>query len=70
MKIQKNVGESDKKIRIALGVISVFLATQVGDWPRWVLLLIGIVLILTGLFQFCGLYAIFGVNTCERKIKN
>jgi hypothetical protein len=67
MKLQKNVGESDKKIRIALGVISVFLATQVGDWPRWVLLILGLVLILTGLFQFCGLYAIFGVNTGERK---
>jgi hypothetical protein len=70
MKLQKNVGESDKKIRIPLGVISVFLATQVGDWPRWVLLILGVVLILTGFFQFCGLYAIFGVNTCERKIKN
>ncbi len=70
MKIQKNVGESDKKIRIILGVVSVFLATQIGTWPRWVLLILGVALILTGLFQFCGLYTLFGVNTCERKIKN
>jgi hypothetical protein len=67
MKIQKNVGETDKKIRIGLGVLSVFLATQVGDWLRWVLLILGVVLILTGLFQFCGLYTLFGINTCKRK---
>jgi len=67
MKLQKNVGESDKKIRIILGVVSVFLATQVGDFPRWILLILGVVLILTGLFQFCGLYTLFGVNTCKRK---
>jgi hypothetical protein len=70
MKFQKNVGETDKKIRIGLGVVSVFLATQVAAWLRWVLLILGVVLILTGLFQFCGLYALFGVNTYERKIKN
>jgi predicted phage tail protein len=67
MKIQKNVGETDKKIRIILGVISVFLATQVSAWPRWVLLILGVSLILTGLFQFCGLYTLFGVNTGEKK---
>jgi len=67
MKLQKNVGEEDKKIRIALGVISVFLATQISEWPRWVLLILGVILIFTGLFQFCGLYTMFGINTCERK---
>jgi len=67
MKLQKNVGETDKKIRIGLGVVFVFLAIQIPEWPRWVLLLIGIVLILTGLLQFCGLYTIFGINTCGRK---
>jgi len=67
MKFQKNVGETDKKIRIALGVISVFLATQIPEWPRWVLLIMGVVLIFTGLFQFCGLYTLFGVNTCKKR---
>jgi len=67
---EKNVGETDKKIRIILGVISIFLATQIGAWPRWVLLILGVALILTGLFQFCCLYTLFGINTCERKIKN
>jgi len=67
MKLQKNVGETDKKIRITLGVIAVFLATQIPEWPRWVLLIMGVVLIFTGLFQFCGLYTLFGVNTCKTK---
>jgi len=70
MKIQKNVGETDKKIRIGLGVVFVFLATQIGAWPRWVILILGIALILTGLFQFCSLYTLFGINTCERKVKS
>jgi len=67
MKLQKNIGETDKKIRIALGVIAVFLATQIPEWPRWALLILGVVLIFTGLFQFCGLYILFGINTCERR---
>ncbi len=61
-----NVGKLDQKIRIGFGVVTVFLATQVVDWPRWALLFIGVMLIATGLFQFCGLYKIFGVNTCEK----
>jgi hypothetical protein len=63
MKIQKNVGETDKKIRIILGVVSVFLATQIGAWPRWVLLILGVVSylnrpfpILRSLYSFWGKY--------------
>ncbi|GAB4218700.1 MAG: hypothetical protein Fur009_0910 [Candidatus Microgenomates bacterium] len=70
MQIKPNVGKIDQKIRVILGVITVFLATQVADWPRWLLLGVGIVLIATGLFRFCGLYTLFGVNTCERKANN
>jgi hypothetical protein len=67
MKFQKNVGESDKKIRIILGVVFLFLATQIGAWPRWILLILGVALILTGLSQFCAFYTLFGINTCQRK---
>lgn len=70
MKIKPNVGSLDQKIRVILGVITVFLATQVADWPRWLLLGIGVLLITTGLFKFCGLYTLFGVNTYERKANN
>ncbi|GIW64393.1 MAG: hypothetical protein KatS3mg092_0326 [Patescibacteria group bacterium] len=67
MKIKQNVGDLDKKVRIILGVITVFLATQVADWPRWVLLAVGLILIATGLIGFCGLYSLFEINTCRKK---
>jgi hypothetical protein len=59
----KNVGSIDKFVRIVLGIalLSMFFLLESG--MKYVGLL-GIVLIMTGLFNFCGLYKIFGINTC------
>ena len=59
--MKKNVGGIDRVLRIVLGVALMALAAtgQIGAWG-W----LGAVVLATGLFSFCGLYALLGVSTC------
>ena len=69
---QKNVGSADKVVRLILAVILAALAATgvlVGTW-MYVAYAAAIVLVMTSLFSFCGLYAIFGMNTCKVPQKN
>lgn len=56
-----NVGTIDRALRVALGLILVVLAAlgYIGVWG-W----IGLVPLATGLFKFCPLYTLLGINTC------
>ena len=56
-----NVGGIDRVLRIAVGVVLVALAASnvIGVWG-W----IGIVPLATGLFRFCPLYPVLGINSC------
>ena len=57
-----NVGGADRWIRIVLGaVLAVYGYTQMVWW----LAAIGVVVLLTGVFRFCGLYTLFGISTCK-----
>lgn len=58
-----NVGGVDKKIRIAVGAVLVVLAV-LGYGVPWTW--IGLVPLLTGLFNFCPLYSLLGKSTCNR----
>lgn len=56
-----NVGNVDRVIRIILGLVLAVWAVTAGNlW--WIL---GAVLIATGVFRFCGLYRVLGINTCK-----
>lgn len=68
----RNVGGIDRILRILVGVALLlwFLLDQIGGqtdglwhWAK----LIGAVPLLTGLFSFCPLYPIVGLNTCPLK---
>jgi hypothetical protein len=56
-----NVGGVDRILRIVLGVVLIGLAATgtVGWWGY-----IGVVPLVTGLFRFCPLYSVVGMNTC------
>ena len=60
--MQANVGGIDKVLRIIGGVVLIALAATgtVGGWG-W----IGVVPLLTGLFNFCPLYSLLGIKTCK-----
>ncbi len=62
--MKANVGQADKIARIVLGAVLILLTLigVIGVWG-WV----GIVPLGTGLFNFCPLYTLLGINTCKIK---
>jgi heme/copper-type cytochrome/quinol oxidase subunit 4 len=65
----KNVGQTDKIVRIVLAVIlaSLDFFEVVKGGFSWVLSVVAIVLLATALLNFCPLYKILGKSTCEVK---
>ena len=59
-----NVGTIDRVLRIVAGLVLIALAaTGTVGWWGW----LGVVPLLTGLFSFCPLYTLLGVNSCPVK---
>jgi hypothetical protein len=57
----KNVGGVDRGIRIVLGIAIIAIGAYYGS--LWGVL--GLVVLATGVFQWCGLYTLLGVSTCK-----
>jgi len=57
-----NVGCIDRVLRIVVGIALITLAVLkiVGPWGY-----VGVIPLVTGLFRFCPLYTLLGVNTCS-----
>ncbi|MCF7926681.1 MAG: DUF2892 domain-containing protein [Candidatus Izimaplasma sp.] len=59
--MKKNVGKEDAYVRYALAIVFLVLAILYSYW-----FLIGtVILALTGFLGTCGLYSLFGINTCK-----
>jgi hypothetical protein len=67
--MKKNIGQIDKWVRIALGVILLLLIIVVQTGWRW-LGLLGIILLATAFLNFCPLYALFGLSSNKAKGKD
>lgn len=67
--MKTNMGGIDKIIRviIALFIGILIMADVVSGTLAIVLGIVAVILVLTSLIGFCGLYTVFGVNTCKRK---
>jgi hypothetical protein len=64
--MKANVGGIDRGLRVLAGIgLLAFFA--LGESGARYIGLVGIVPLLTGLFRFCPLYGILGVNTCPRR---
>ena len=59
-RMKKNVGGIDRTLRIILGLGGIAAGLYLSSW--WGL--VGVVILMTGLFRFCGLYTLIGVSTC------
>lgn len=69
--MKKNMGSTDKFIRILLAIIVavLYFTKTIDGTTATVLGVLAIVFALTSLISFCPLYAPFGINTCKSKIK-
>ncbi|GGK58850.1 MULTISPECIES: YgaP family membrane protein [Flavobacteriaceae] len=65
--MKKNVGNADKLVRIliALAIVVLYYTNIITGMLAIVLMAVGIVLLLTVLFNFCPLYSILGIKTCK-----
>lgn len=61
----KNVGSTDRLIRIILGILVLSLFFVLQGALKWVSI-IGVVLIITGLINFCPIYVPFKINTIKK----
>jgi hypothetical protein len=70
--MKKNVGNTDRFVRVMFGLILLilFMSNAIKDsmW-NWIILGVSSILIVTAFATFCPLYAIIGKNTCEVKKK-
>lgn len=66
MKLKKNVGKIDQMVRYALALILIILGLTLSIY--W-LFIPAFIMIFTALFSFCGLYRLFGINTCKVAIE-
>jgi divalent metal cation (Fe/Co/Zn/Cd) transporter len=67
--MKKNMGNTDRLIRIAIAAV-LLVGSLMDLFPSTlniVALIVAAMLILTSFTTFCGLYAIFGWNTCKIK---
>lgn len=66
-----NVGKMDRVIRVVVGAAMMALPyiTSFPLWEmsiaRWGIPAAGLVFVLTGLFSFCPIYRILGINSCK-----
>jgi hypothetical protein len=67
--MKKNMGSTDKIIRVLLAVVfaALYFTGTVTGTLGIVLLVLGGVFLATSLISFCPLYTIFGMNTCPKK---
>lgn len=62
--MKKNVGGIDRVLRIVAGLALIALAATglIGPWG-W----LGVIVLATGVFSFCGAYTLVGLSTCPFK---
>jgi len=61
----QNVGMADRIVRIILAVVFIILALIYSPW--W--FIPAVIALVTGIVGWCGLYALFGWNTCPVEAK-
>ncbi len=63
--MKKNVGKLDKNVRILLGIVFALLGYFISPW----FFVLALASFATAFMNFCGLYTLLGINTCEVEIK-
>ncbi len=66
--MKANVGNADRVIRIAAGILILSAVFLLDGNARW-FGLIGIVPLATGLIRWCPAYSLLGTNTCGGQTK-
>ncbi|MCB9987889.1 MAG: DUF2892 domain-containing protein [Rhodospirillales bacterium] len=64
MKIEQNVGDQDKKLRLSAALVTAILALVLSGSLEAVFWVLTVVLVVTSIVGFCPAYTLLGKNTC------
>ncbi len=69
--MKKNVGLTDRTVRIVIAAILIILyfTGVVSGTVGIICLIVAAIALITGTFRFCGLYSLLGMNTCHNEKK-
>jgi vacuolar-type H+-ATPase subunit I/STV1 len=62
MEIKQNIGKTDKWIRIISGIVLVGIGYYL---QSWLLGIVGLIIFITGIIDWCLIYRLFGISTCK-----
>lgn len=67
--MKKNMGTIDKVIRllIVVAVAALYFTNVISGTLAIILGVVALIMLITSLTGFCGLYSIFGISTCKVK---
>lgn len=67
--MKKNLGTTDKIIRviIALAIGVLYFLNVISGVLAIILGILALIFVITSFLRFCGIYTLFGVNTCPVK---
>ena len=67
MKHPVNIGRHERRIRIGIGALLIGIAglTALSGWGTLSAFFLGMVMLYTGVHQFCPVWNLLGINTCE-----
>lgn len=68
--MNKNIGATDKIVRVVFAVVISYFAYSASidqNWVRAIMFIISAILFLTIAISICPIYKLFGITTCEVK---
>jgi len=66
--MEKNECTSDRVVRVILGMILLYVGAiymELSGILSYIVVIVGLLLLVTGLIGFCLLYSVLGMNTCK-----
>jgi hypothetical protein len=66
--MKRNVGQTDRIIRVIVGIALLALGFfgNISGWLGWVLMILGAILLVTGIIGFCPIYALLKTSTNKK----
>lgn len=68
--MRANVCGRERRIRGIVGILMIIIGFIVGATAGWIIGIIGLVLLLTGMFSYCPMNALMHRNSCKAYIKD
>lgn len=67
MEHEANIGRIERRIRIWIGFLFIGIAglTALSEWGTLAAFFLGVFAMYTGIHQYCPLWKLFGISTCD-----